>query len=171
MKSGSMIEFNRNVKIVTIFFVFYLAVVAFTVYYLGPLFTVTTPLHPIAGAIAIFVEAAVGLKATKLFGGRRNFTGRLLTYYSIALIAEGVSWVIWGLFAGGQIPSGVTLVVLTLGTFLGQFIASFTLVVSARALFVKLDRRSIMLILVSQGDPSQSQVLLGFQSSWKNSLR
>ncbi len=145
----SALQFNADAKLVTMFFVFYLALEMFTVIYFSPYFAVTTPFPPIVGSMGIFAEAAVGFKATRMFGGRRNFTGRLLTYYSIALVGEAISWDVWGLFARGQIPSGVTLLVLSLGAFVGQFISSFTLLISARALLLKLDRRALTLVLIA----------------------
>jgi hypothetical protein len=131
------------------FFTFYAAVGALSLLYLGPFRTVTTPLHPLAGATAIFVYALVGYRAARAFGGRANFTGRLLDYYALALLVSGLSWAFWGLFAGGSIPSGPTLIALGVGGVGGQVLASLALFVSARAVLVKLNTRTLGMILVS----------------------
>ncbi|MGI0080266.1 MAG: hypothetical protein ACRECH_11640 [Nitrososphaerales archaeon] len=142
-------EFNGAAKVITALFGFYSVVVTLSVYFLGPVFTVTSPLHAEAGSIAIFVGAFIGFRAAKMFGGTHNFMGRLMAYYSVGLLAEAISWVLWGVLARGQIPTGVTLIILGAGSIVGQFVAAFALLISAKALIVKIDIRSLSLILVS----------------------
>jgi hypothetical protein len=143
------LHFNLEATIITTLFALYLLVVALSVYLFGTLVTVTTPLHPIAGSLGIFAEAFIGFKASSMFGGRRNFMGRLLTYYSIALVAQAISWVIWGLFAGGRIPTGSTLIILGLGSIIGQVLSAFSMFLSARAVTVKLGRRLVVMIVAA----------------------
>lgn len=164
LKLGA-VEFNAGAKVITTLFAFYLAVVTFTVSYFGPFFTVTTPLHPVAGSLAIFAEAFVGFKAVRMFGGRRNFTGRLVMYYSVALLAQAISWVIWGLFAGGQIPTGSTLIILGLGSIIGQILSAYALLISARAIIMKVDRQALALILLSLIFSAGLSVLLGIYNT------
>lgn len=148
LKIGA-VDFNTSAKVITVLFGFYLVIVVFTVSYFGPFFAVTTPIHPVAGSLGILASAVVGFKAVRMFGGRRNFTGRLIMYYSIALLGQAFSWVVWGLFAGGQIPTGTTLIVLGFSSIIGQILSAYTLLISARAVTIKLDRRRLASILVS----------------------
>jgi len=158
------IRFNTEAKLITSLFALYLVVLTLTVTIFGPLFTVTTPLHPVAGSLAIFVGAIVGVRASMMFGGRRNFTGRLLIFYSVALFAQAISWVVWGLFAGGKIPSGTTLIILVSGTILGQVLSSYALVVSAKEITIKLNRRLIGLILFAVAFSAALSIALAFYS-------
>ncbi len=154
------VEFNTDARVITALFAFYLIVVTFTVSYFGSFFTVTTPLHGLVGAIAIFAEAAVGFRAARMFGGRRNFTGKLITYYSVALSAQALSWVFWGVFAGGQIPSGLTEIVLGLGSIFGQVLSAYALLISARAVIIKIDKKIVGIILGSLAFSSILSILI-----------
>jgi hypothetical protein len=142
-------DFNREAKTITGLFGLYLIEVIVSTLLRGPLYTVTTPYHAEIGSIPIFVAAFIGFKAANMFGGRHNFTARLAIYYSIALFAQAISWVLWGALARGDIPSGVTLVILGTGSLAGQILSAFALFVSAKALIVRIDKQTSGLILVS----------------------
>jgi hypothetical protein len=145
----SALNFNFGAKILTALFIFYLIVLITLLYLFGPFYLVTTPLHSLIGSITIFAEAAVGFRASRIFGGRKNFTGSLLLYYSIALVAQAISWDFWALNARGEIPTGTAIIVLGSGAILGQIISSFAILKSVRAIVVKIDKRIIMLILIA----------------------
>ena len=144
------IEFNTGAKMVTASFVFYLGLVAFTLYTFDLHFTVTTPYASFAGSLANLAEGLVGFNAARLFGGRRNFTGRLLIFYSAALVLGALSWLLWGLFVRGDVPSPNSGIgPLFGGTIIGHAIAGFALFISARALVSKLTRREVVLVLTA----------------------
>ncbi len=141
------LELNTSAKIVTVLFAFSLAVIAYTVYYYGILFSVTTLAMPLAGSVANLAYALVGLNAARMFGGRHNFTGRLLIFYSIALILGALTWILWGVFAGGELPPfGTKVEPLLAGTIVGHAVAGFALFTSARALLVKLTRMQLAMV-------------------------
>jgi hypothetical protein len=143
------LSFNKEAKWVTGFFALYIAVLAFAVLAFGPFYTVTSPIHALVGALALIAFGLVGLRASRMFGGLDNFTGKLMLYYSVTFFAQATSWIIWPFITPGQIPTGGSLIALGLGSFSGQVVAGFALSVSAKSIVNRLDRRSWMLILVS----------------------
>jgi hypothetical protein len=141
--------FNDSAKIITALFALWAAVIAYLFIFVSPLSVVVSASQPVAGSIGIFVEAAVGFNAARLFGGRKSFTGRLISYYSVALLLQAVSWLMWGLLANGQIPTGGTLIFQGFASLAGQALAAFALARSVQAMIIKVDRRIVALILVS----------------------
>ncbi len=142
------LEFNTGAKVITTLLVVYLGVVIFGSYFFGSLFTVTTSLQSLMGALANFAEAFVGLNSARLFGGERNFTGRLLLFYSAALFSGAFSWLLWSLYVRGQIPpTGSMVEILLGGAILGHIIAGFALFISAKALIQKVSKREIVLVV------------------------
>jgi hypothetical protein len=148
MKAG-VIDFNSSAKVITALYLLYLAVAISILLFLGPFSFVTTPTQPVTGSLAIFVSSIVGFRASRLFGGRKNFTGRLVSYYSAALFLEAVSWVVWGLFADGQIPHGLTLIALSIAAVGGTAISAYVLLRSAKAIVIKFDGRVVAIVLIA----------------------
>jgi hypothetical protein len=144
-----VVMFNDSAKIITALFALWAVVIAYLFIFVSPLSVVVSASQPVAGSIGIFVEAAVGFNAARLFGGRRNFTGRLISYYAVALLLQAVSWLMWGVFADGQIPTGGTLIFQGFASLAGQALAAFALVRSVQAMIIKVDRRMVAFILVS----------------------
>lgn len=144
------VELNTSAKVITALFVFYLGVMAFTGYFFGSLFAVTTPFPALAGSLVSLAGAFVGFNAARLFGGRRNFTGRLLSFYSVALLCGAISFLLWGVFARGQIPAlGSRLEPVLGGTIVGHALAGFALFISAKALVLKVTRRQVALVVAA----------------------
>jgi hypothetical protein len=148
LKLGA-VEFNGEAKLITGFFSLFLVISAASLYFFGPFFTVTTPYNGLALGLAIIVEGLVGIRAGQRFGGSRNFTGRLMSYYAAALFATGVSSIVWTFFARGQIPTDIPLLVATSGVLLGLSISAFALFISARSLLEKLNSKTWLLIFLS----------------------
>jgi len=148
MKAGA-IDFNSSAKVVTVLYALYLVVAISTVLLLGPFIFVTTPPQPLAGSLAVIASSIIGFRASRMFGGRRNFTGRLVSNYSVALFLQAISWVAWGLFANGQVPRGSTLILLTSASLAGYTISAYTLLRSAKAIIIRIDRRVVAPIVIA----------------------
>jgi hypothetical protein len=141
------IEFNTSAKVITALFVFYVGILTFSLYEYGALFTVTTPSAPFAGALASLAGGFAGFNSARLFGGRRNFTGRLLMFYSVALVLGAFSWLLWGISVRGEVPSPSSGVEsLFAGTIIGHALAGVALLISAKALVSKVTRREVALV-------------------------
>jgi hypothetical protein len=143
-------RFNGSAMAITGLFLFYMAALFVYLLLVGPFATITTfNVTQAAGATAVFAEAVVGLRASRMFGGWRNFTGRLLAYYAVALFVSAISWIVWGVLAQGQIPTGFTLAVIGIASTTGEVLSCVALFSSARSIFEKFDRRAALFVVAS----------------------
>jgi hypothetical protein len=110
-----------------------------------------------------FVAAAVGWRASRSFGGRRNFIGRILIFFSLAVLGSTISATATGFEDLQLITTPALLSESGLSTWIGVLAGCFSayaLVVSVRAVWDKYDRRTLLVILFALG--------LAFVVGWTN---
>jgi hypothetical protein len=93
---------------------------------------------------------AVGLNSFRLFGGRKNFVGKMLILFSTSVLLGGLVWVV----AFITFPSITNIFLETPAAITGIFvlsllIATFALISSARAVVLEFNRRIQLKILIA----------------------
>ena len=138
------LQTNRYLLLVNIFFVIYIVVKAGFPSYEG--------IYSLMGFMMLLVAGVAGFRACISFGGRRNFTGRIALYFSVALFLVAVSILASSLAASGMLSYGSAgdLSILDLAAFvLAQCISTYALIVSVRAVIDGLNTRAIVYITLS----------------------
>lgn len=120
------------------------------------------PAYVASGGISLAAAGAIaGYRSSRMFGGRRNFTGRFLILFSIALALQVFRFSLivvlpptdylklLELYGAGQPTILTTLTNVLLG---GSFLVSaVALLISVKVLYEKLDRRMVRVLLLSLG--------------------
>lgn len=97
------------------------------------------------GAITVFVAAVTGLRTTRLFGGRGNVIGRMMLYFSLALLLYASSYVAFvtiGLGRGDLLS--LVWMIAWLG---GQSMSIYAALITVKSLMDRFDLKAIAIVL------------------------
>ena len=115
------------------------------------------PLRLVPLTVELIIGAIVGWNASGLFGGRKNFTGKLLCLFSVGLFAGAIAFFV-GMLETFQLLNGFYLEVLLYNSgigsdgwlgFLWQCFPTYVLLVSARSIWNKFDSKSLIVMIIS----------------------
>ena len=111
-------------------------------------------LRLLPAGLETLVAAVVGWRASRMFGGRRNFIGRILIFFSLAVLGYTLSATATG-FEDLQVITGPALLSESgLSTWIGVLAGCFSayaLVVSVRAVWDKYDHKTLLVVLFALG--------------------
>jgi hypothetical protein len=120
-------------------------------------------LRLLPAGLETLVAAVVGWRASRTFGGRRNFIGRVLIFFSLAILGYTIAAAVTG-FEDLQFFTTLTLLSESgLSTWIGVLAGCFSayaLVVSVRAVWDRFDHRTLLVVLLALG--------LAFVVGWTN---
>ncbi len=105
--------------------------------------------YSLVSALIVILGGTAGLKASKMFGGRMNFTGRLILYFSLALFVSSLASIGSSLPRSGSGLSGLPAIIFAAGVIGGQLLSGYALLISVRALIERLDVKAFLLISFS----------------------
>jgi hypothetical protein len=149
-------EFNKYAIAITTFFVLTLVVIL-------ALPPALSDLRLLPVGLETVVAGIVGWRASKKFGGRRNFIGRVLIFFSLAIFGYTIVTIVTALEDLQLIQppallstSGVT----TWITVLASCFSAYALVASVRSLWDRVDHRTLLVVLFS--------LALAFVVGWTN---
>lgn len=149
-------QFNKFAIAITVLFVITLLLILT----LPPFMS---DLRLLPAGLETFLAAVVGWRASRTFGGRRNFIGRVLIFFSVAILGYTIAATVTG-FEDLQFITAPTLLSESgLSTWIGVLAGCFSayaLVVSVRAVWDKFDHRTVLVVLLALG--------LAFVVGWTN---
>ncbi len=146
-KSGTPMkfQFNRYVVVITTFFV--LTLVA--VFTLPP---ALSDLRLLPAGLETFVAGIVGWRASRMFGGRRNFIGRVLIFFSLAIFGYTIVATVTALEDLQLLHTPILLSESGISTWIGVLAGCFSayaLVASVRSLWDRYDHKTLLVVLFS----------------------
>lgn len=146
-KSGrpERFELNKYVAVITTFFV--LTLVA--IFALPP---ATSDLRLLPAGLETFVAGIVGWRASRMFGGRRNFIGRVLIFFSLAVFGYTIAAAVTLLENSQLLPTSVLLSASGISTWIAVLAGCFSayaLVASVRSLWDRYDQKTLLVVLFS----------------------
>ncbi len=158
LKSGMPMKFqvNRYAMVITTFFILTLVAI-FT------LPAAVSGLRLLPAGLETFVAGIVGWRASRMFGGRRNFIGRVLIFFSLAIFGYTIATTVTALedlqlfhapalFSESGISSWIGV--------LGSCFAAYALVASVRSIWDRYDFKILLVVLFSSA--------LAFVVGWTN---
>ena len=157
-KSGrpEKFELNRYAIVITSFFVLTLVLI----FALPP---ALSDLRLLPAGLETFVAGIVGWRASRMFGGRRNFIGRVLIFFSLAIFGFTISAIVTALEDLQLFHAPVILSESGVSTWIGVLAGCFSayaLVASVRSLWDRYDHRTLLVVLFS--------LALAFVVGWTN---
>ena len=111
-------------------------------------------LRLLPAGLETLVAAVVGFKASRMFGGRRNFIGQILIFFSLAVLGYTISATVTGIEHLQLIIAPALLSESGLSTWIGVLASCFSayaLVVSVRAVWDKYDHKTLLVVLCALG--------------------
>ena len=111
-------------------------------------------LRLLPAGLETLVAAVVGWRASRTFGGRKNFIGRVLIFFSLAILAYTVTAVVTALEDMQLFSAPVLLSESGLSTWIGVLAGCFSayaLVASVKSLWDQYDRKSLLVVLFALG--------------------
>ncbi len=149
-------QFNRYAMVITTFFV--LTIVA--VFTLPP---ALSDLRLLPAGLETFVAGIVGWKASRMFGGRRNFIGRVLIFFSLAIFGYTIAATLTALEDLQLLHTPILLSESGISTWIGVLAGCFSayaLIASVRSLWDRYDHKTLLVVLGS--------LALAFVVGWTN---
>ncbi len=149
-------QFNRYAMVITTFFV--LTLVA--VFTLPP---ALSDLRLLPAGLETFVAGIVGWRASRKFGGRRNFIGRVLIFFSLAIFGYTIAATLTALEDLQLLQPPILLSESGISTWIGVLAGCFSayaLVASVRSLWDRYDHKTLLVVLCS--------LALAFVVGWTN---
>jgi len=146
-KSGRPEGFELNKYAIVITTLFVLTLVA--IFLLPP---AVSDLRLLPAGLETFVAGIVGWRASRMFGGRRNFTGRVLILFSLAIFGYTIAAAVTVLKDLQLFPTPVLLSESGISTWIGVLAGCFSayaLVASVRSLWDRYDHKTLLVILFS----------------------
>lgn len=120
-------------------------------------------LRLIPAGLETFVAAVVGWRASRMFGGRKNFIGRVLIFFSLAILGYTVAATITGFEDLQLVSAPAALSESGLSTWIGVLAGCFSayaLVVSVKVVWGRFDRKTLLVVLFA--------LALAFVVGWTN---
>jgi hypothetical protein len=147
IKSGEpqTFDFNKYVIIVTALF----ALTLIAIFGSPP---ALSDLRLLPAGLETLVAGFVGWRASRMFGGRKNFIGRVLILFSLAVFGYTVAATVTGLEDLQLLPIPVLLSESGLSTWIGVLagcFAAYALAVSVRSLWDKYDHKTLPIVILS----------------------
>jgi len=149
-------ELNKAAILITSLFVFTIILIFTTPPALSDLRLLPAGLETLAAAV-------VGWKASRRFGGRRNFIGRVLIFFSLAIFGYTVAATVTALEDLQLFATPILLSESGVSTWIGVLASCFSayaLVASVRSLWNRYDNRTLLVVLFALG--------LAFIVGWSN---
>jgi hypothetical protein len=157
-KSGNPVRFEFNKYAVAI-----TALFALTIVLILALPPSLSDLRLLPVGLETVVAGIVGWRASRMFGGRKNFIGRVLILFSLAIFGYTIATALTALEDLQIIQAPALLSVSGISTWVGVLASCFSayaLVVSVRSLWDRYDHRALLVILFS--------LALAFIVGWTN---
>ena len=120
-------------------------------------------LRLIPAGLETLVAAVVGWRASRMFGGRKNFIGRVLIFFSLAILGYTVAATITGFEDLQLVSAPAALSESGLSTWIGVLAGCFSayaLVVSVKVVWGRFDRKTLLVVLFA--------LALAFVVGWTN---
>ena len=146
-KFGTPMKFQVNIYAIVITAFFVLTLVA--VFTLPP---ALSDLRLLPAGLETFVAGIVGWRASRMFGGRRNFIGRVLIFFSLAIFGYTIEATVTALEDLRLFPAPALLSASGFSTWIGVLAGCFSayaLVASVRSLWNRYDHKTSLVILFS----------------------
>ncbi len=138
-------EFNRYALVITAFFVLTLA----AVFTLPP---ALSDVRLLPAGLETLVAGIVGWRASRMFGGRRNFIGRVLIFFSLAIFGYTIAATVTALEDLQLLHAPILLSESGISTWIGVLAGCFSayaLVASVRSLWDRYDHKTLLVVLFS----------------------
>jgi len=149
-------EFNMYAVIITALFVLTVVLII-----ASP--PALSDLRLLPAGLETLVAAIVGWRASRMFGGRRNFIGRVLIFFSLAILGYTIAATVTGFEDLQLITAPASLSQSGLSTWIGVlagFFSAYALVASLRAVWDRYDHKTLLVVLFALG--------LAFVVGWTN---
>jgi hypothetical protein len=146
-KFGTSTKFQVNIYAIVITAFFVLTIVA--VFSLPP---ALADLRLLPAGLETFVAGIVGWRASRMFGGRRNFIGRVLIFFSLAIFGYTVAATVTALEDLQLLHPPALLSASGVSTWIGVLAGCFSayaLVASVRSLWDRYDHKTLLIVLFS----------------------
>jgi hypothetical protein len=143
-KSGRPERFELNKYVIVITALFVLTLVA--IFALPP---ATSDLRLLPAGLGTFVAGIVGWRASRMFGGRRNFIGRVLIFFSLAIFGYTIAAAVTLLEDLQLFHTPVLLSASGISTWIGVLAGCFSayaLVASVRSLWDRYDHKTLVVV-------------------------
>jgi len=149
-------ELNKYAILITVLFLLTVVLILYSPPSLSDL-------RLLPAGLETLVAAVVGWRVSRIFGGRRNFIGRILIFFSLAVLGYTISATATGFEDLQLITAPALLSESGLSTWIGVLAGCFSayaLVVSVRAVWDKYDHKTLVVVLFALG--------LAFVVGWTN---
>lgn len=146
-KFGTSTKFQVNIYAIVITAFFVLTIVA--VFSLPP---ALADLRLLPAGLETFVAGIVGWRASRMFGGRRNFIGRVLIFFSLAIFGYTVAATVTALEDLQLLHPPALLSASGVSTWIGVLAGCFSayaLVASVRSVWDRYDHKTLLIVLFS----------------------
>jgi len=146
-KFGTSTKFQVNIYAIVITAFFVLTIVA--VFSLPP---ALADLRLLPAGLETFVAGIVGWRASRMFGGRRNFIGRVLIFFSLAIFGYTVAATVTAIEDLQLLHPPALLSASGVSTWIGVLAGCFSayaLVASVRSLWDRYDHKTLLIVLFS----------------------